>query len=96
MHPGGQVPTGQALGVALAHSGPSRQSQPKFIGVIGSDAKAAILRRELVANGVPAERAAMFHCPVGLDFGTNHPHEIALSIAAQLLTERDRSVTSIG
>jgi xanthine dehydrogenase accessory factor len=61
-----------------------------FIGVIGSDAKAAILRRELIAEGVPAERAQQFHCPVGLDFGTNHPHEIALSIAAQLLTERDR------
>jgi xanthine dehydrogenase accessory factor len=61
-----------------------------FIGVIGSDAKAAILRRELIADGVPPERAAQFHCPVGLDFGTNHPHEIALSIAAQLLAERDR------
>ena len=61
-----------------------------FIGVIGSDAKAAILRREMIAGGLPAERAALFHCPVGLDFGTNHPHEIALSIAAQLLAERDR------
>jgi xanthine dehydrogenase accessory factor len=61
-----------------------------FIGVIGSEAKAAVLRRELVAAGLTPERAAQFHCPVGLDFGTNHPHEIALSIAAQLLTERDR------
>jgi len=62
-----------------------------FVGVIGSAAKAAILQRELVAAGVPAERAKNFHCPVGLEFGTNHPHEIALSIVAQLLTERDRS-----
>jgi xanthine dehydrogenase accessory factor len=61
-----------------------------FVGAIGSAAKAAVLRREMIANGLPAERAAKFHCPVGLDFGTNHPHEIALSIAAQLLTERDR------
>jgi xanthine dehydrogenase accessory factor len=61
-----------------------------FLGAIGSDAKAAVLRRELVAAGVPPERAQSFHCPVGLDFGSNHPHEIALSIAAQLLTERDR------
>ena len=61
-----------------------------FIGVIGSNAKAELLRRELIATGLPAERAAQFHCPVGLTFGTNHPHEIALSIAAQLLTERDR------
>lgn len=65
-----------------------------FVGVIGSDAKATVLRRELVAGGLPAENAAKFHCPVGLDFGTNHPHEIALSIAAQLLTERDRLARS--
>lgn len=61
-----------------------------FLGVIGSDAKAALLRRELVAAGVPAARAAEFFCPVGLPFGSNHPHEIALSIAAQLVQERDR------
>ncbi len=62
-----------------------------FIGVIGSDAKAAILRRELLADGLTEAQAAGFHCPVGLPFGTNHPHEIALSIAGQLLTERDRA-----
>jgi xanthine dehydrogenase accessory factor len=61
-----------------------------FLGVIGSDAKAAVLRRELTAAGVSAARAAEFFCPVGLPFGSNHPHEIALSIAAQLLQERDR------
>lgn len=61
-----------------------------FIGVIGSDAKAAVLRRELLADGLAPALAEQFHCPVGLPFGTNHPHEIALSIAAQLLTERDR------
>ncbi len=63
-----------------------------FVGVIGSAAKAAVLRRELVAAGLPPARADAFHCPVGLDFGTNHPHEIALSIAAQLLTARDRGL----
>lgn len=61
-----------------------------FVGVIGSKAKAEVLRRELVAGGLTPERAAQFHCPVGLPFGSNQLHEIALSIAAQLLTERDR------
>ncbi|MBI2517180.1 MAG: xanthine dehydrogenase accessory protein XdhC [Opitutae bacterium] len=61
-----------------------------FVGAIGSDAKAEILRREMIAGGLPAARAKDFHCPVGLPFGGNHLHEIALSIAAQLLTERDR------
>jgi xanthine dehydrogenase accessory factor len=67
-----------------------------FIGVIGSDSKAEILRRELLADGVPADLASRFHCPIGLDFGTNHPHEIALSITAQLLTERDRVLSVKG
>lgn len=67
------------------------ERQFPYVGVIGSDSKAAVLRRELIAAGLSAERAQQFHCPVGLDFGTNHPHEIALSIAAQLLTERDRT-----
>ena len=67
-----------------------------FVGVIGSEAKAAVLRRELIAGGLAPARAAQFHCPVGLDFGTNHPHEIALSIAAQLLAERDRLAAAPG
>jgi xanthine dehydrogenase accessory factor len=60
-----------------------------YLGCIGSDAKAAVLRKELIAAGLTSERVAQFHCPAGLDFGTNHPHEIALSIAAQLLSVRD-------
>jgi len=61
-----------------------------FLGCIGSDAKATVLRRELIADGLAPERAAQFFCPVGLPFGSNHPHEIAVSVAAQLLAERDR------
>jgi xanthine dehydrogenase accessory factor len=60
-----------------------------FVGVIGSDAKAEVLRREMIADGLPADRAKQFHCPIGLPFGSNDPREIALSIAAQLLSERD-------
>lgn len=62
-----------------------------FVGVIGSAAKARVLQKELVAGGLSAKRAKEFHCPVGLTFGNNDPREIALSIAAQLLTERDQS-----
>ncbi|MBI4623137.1 MAG: xanthine dehydrogenase accessory protein XdhC [Verrucomicrobia bacterium] len=67
-----------------------------FVGVIGSAAKATVLREELIAAGLAPARAQEFRCPVGLDFGTNHPHEIALSIAAQLLTERDRRAEKRG
>ena len=55
--------------------------------MIGSAAKAAVLRKELTAAGVDPERLT-FLCPVGLPIGTNHPGEIAVSIAAQLLEVR--------
>lgn len=61
-----------------------------YLGVIGSDAKAAVLRKELTAAGVPSEQQ-VFHCPIGLPIGSNHPSEIAVSIAAQLLSVRDAS-----
>jgi xanthine dehydrogenase accessory factor len=61
-----------------------------FLGVIGSRAKRAVLLKELAAAGIPAERAAEFHCPLGLDLGTNQPGEIAISLVAQLIQVRDR------
>ncbi|MCR6655839.1 MAG: XdhC family protein [Opitutus sp.] len=61
-----------------------------YLGCIGSDAKATVLRQELAADRVPPTALDKLFCPIGLDFGTNHPHEIALSIAAQLVSERDR------
>ena len=59
-----------------------------FLGVIGSKAKAAVLRKELREAGI-AEETISFCCPVGLPIGSNHPAEIAVSIAAQLLEMRD-------
>lgn len=61
-----------------------------FLGVIGSAAKAATLRRELRAAGVD-DAVIDFRCPVGLPIGTNHPAEIAVSIAAQLLEVRGKN-----
>ena len=62
-----------------------------FLGVIGSKAKAAVLRKELAAEGIKAEDAK-FVCPVGLPFGSNDPAEIAISIVAQLLQVRDANL----
>ncbi|BCM93913.1 hypothetical protein IAD21_05808 [Abditibacteriota bacterium] len=66
----------------LAHSFP-------YVGVIGSKAKASALRRTLLKDGFAPEECARFFCPIGLPLGTNHTHEIAISIAAQMLQQRD-------
>jgi xanthine dehydrogenase accessory factor len=60
-----------------------------YLGVIGSHAKRKVLERELAAAGVAPERLKSFHCPIGLNLGTNQPGEIAVSVVAQLIQERD-------
>jgi len=61
-----------------------------FLGCIGSDVKGIKLRAGLRETGIEESALKKLHCPVGLDFGNNAPHEIALSIAAQLLQHRDQ------
>ena len=59
-----------------------------YLGVIGSNAKAKRLRQDILDAGLPEELTKAFFCPVGLEIGSNHPHEIAISVAAQLLQVR--------
>lgn len=60
-----------------------------YLGVIGSHSKAIILHRDVAEAGLPAGLQEAFFCPVGLDLGSNHPYEIAVSITAQLIQKRD-------
>lgn len=61
-----------------------------FMGVIGSPAKAGAIRKDLRQQGFSSEELTTLVCPVGLPLGSNAPAEIAISITAQLLQERDR------
>ena len=66
-----------------------RTRQFPYIGAIGSKSKAIVMRRELEAAGISAEKRASFHCPIGLSIGSRHPHEIAVSVVAQMIQVRD-------
>ncbi len=59
-----------------------------YLGVIGSNAKAKRLRQDIRDAGLPEEMTKAFFCPVGLEIGSNHPQEIAISVAAQMLQIR--------
>ena len=61
-----------------------------YLGVIGSHSKAKRLRQDVAAAGLPEEAQRAFYCPIGLEIGSDAPQEIAVSVAAQLLQERDR------
>lgn len=64
-----------------------RSKQFPYLGVIGSKAKAVRIKKDIEEANLPP---SAFFCPIGLDLGNNHPQEIAISVAAQLVQERDR------
>ncbi|MEO2047870.1 MAG: xanthine dehydrogenase accessory protein XdhC [Pirellulales bacterium] len=66
-----------------------QQRQFPYLGVIGSKSKRAVLSRELRAAGIAQEQIDTIHCPIGLPLGTNQPGEIAVSVVAQLIEQRD-------
>jgi xanthine dehydrogenase accessory factor len=61
-----------------------------YLGVIGSKAKAARIKKDIEEVNLPSTCKEAFYCPIGLDIGNNHPQEIAISVAAQLIQVRDQ------
>jgi xanthine dehydrogenase accessory factor len=59
------------------------------LGVIGSDAKSAIVRKQLAQDGLPPEFINRIVCPLGDKVGNNTPAEIAVGIVTQLLRLRN-------
>jgi xanthine dehydrogenase accessory factor len=67
-----------------------RTKQFPYLGVIGSKAKAARIKKDIDEAGFSPSCKDAFYCPIGLDIGNNHPQEIAISVAAQLIQVRDQ------
>jgi len=61
---------------------------PRYIGMVGSRRRVRAAFRQLLDGGVPAERLAAIHAPIGVDIGAETPEEIAVSIAAELVAAR--------
>jgi xanthine dehydrogenase accessory factor len=59
------------------------------LGVIGSDAKSGIVRKQLAQDGLPREFIDGIVCPLGDKVGNNTPAEIAVGIVSQLLRLRN-------
>ena len=64
-----------------------------FIGLMGGRKKIERIFSLLREEGISPDAIDRIHAPVGLDIGSNTPEEIAISIAAQLLRERNRRST---
>ncbi|MGZ3722762.1 MAG: xanthine dehydrogenase accessory protein XdhC [Bdellovibrionales bacterium] len=79
---------GHATDLAILAEILSSRSAP-YVGVLGSASKSVTLRKDLRALGFSEEKLESFFCPVGFPVGNNSPVEIAISISAQLLEQRD-------
>lgn len=64
-----------------------RQPFP-FVGVMGAPAKLAQIRKQLSDQGFGDRDLARIVAPIGLPIGSSRPEEIAVSVAAQLLSLR--------
>ena len=61
----------------------------KYFGVLGSKAKMATLMKELKSEGLPAEKLDRIHTPIGLPINSRTPEEIAVSIAAEIISVKN-------
>ncbi|MEW6671869.1 MAG: XdhC family aldehyde oxidoreductase maturation factor [Thermodesulfobacteriota bacterium] len=64
--------------------------QPAYIGMIGSRRKREMIYQALMKEGMPQTILQTVHSPIGLAIGAETPEEIAVSIVAELIQERDR------
>jgi xanthine dehydrogenase accessory factor len=64
-----------------------QRKDARFVGMIGSETKAAKLRSRLKARAIDASRLVS---PIGLFKAGKHPAEVAVSTVAQLLVEREQ------
>lgn len=85
---------GHAFDVPVLIAAMERDVFP-YIGVIGSEQKSMIIRSDLRKHGISEEQIKKLFCPIGERFGNNTPVEMAISIAAQLIKERERLVIGV-
>ena len=58
---------------------------PKYLGMIGSKRRVALLLRQLEAEGFPADALERIHAPIGVSINALTVKEIAISIVAELI-----------
>ena len=61
----------------------------RYLGMLGSQAKIDQLFEAYKAAGIPAQVLHSIHAPIGMQIKSKTPEEIAVSIAAEIIRERN-------
>ncbi|BDB30274.1 MULTISPECIES: XdhC family protein [Cupriavidus] len=72
------------------------QSDAFYVGAIGSRANNRMRRERLLEFGVTEDQARCMHGPIGIHIGSKTPHEIAVSIVAELTAVKNGIVLPDG
>jgi xanthine dehydrogenase accessory factor len=81
------------LGETMA---PLLLARPRWLGIIGSPRHRAPHHEALRARGIAEELIEEVHRPIGVDIGSRTPAEIALSVLAGLLADRNGRTRTTG
>lgn len=70
------------------------ESAARRVSMVASRRKAEVLKSRLRADGMPESRLQQLKSPAGLDLGAVDPHEIALSVLAEIVSWRNADATT--
>ena len=65
------------------------KTDPAYLGVIGSKRRWMVTRKALIEAGIPGEALDRIHSPLGIEINAETPEEIAVSILAQIIQQRN-------
>ena len=91
------IGNGRGVSVAVVTRGHSEdeqcmraviQTQPDYVGLIGSKRRTSIVIDRLREAGASEEELRKIRAPIGLDIGAVSPEEVALAIIAEIIAER--------
>ena len=63
-----------------------------YLGMMGSPAKIEKMKRESLDYGITRAHWDRVHAPIGLDIYSKTPMEIAVSVAAELILEKNKGL----
>ena len=62
-----------------------------YLGLMGSEAKVRQMYAAMVADGMPESAVEGVRAPLGMSIGSHTPEEIGISVAAEIISVRNRS-----